>query len=99
MSLPKFPRHSLQVLRIIRAEVERPKELPSRPEHGWALRWGRHCPMGLHNSSTVPAPAQSRQFAGGRCSTQGVYEFWRSWWDDITPDQAQAAMDFIWGKQ
>lgn len=105
MSLPKFPREGLQVLRIIRAEVPRPKELPVH-FGSCGLRWAKNpphfshnntncCPMGLHPKSVFPAPVASLAFAKGRCSMAGVVSF-GYWWDSIKSHDAQAAVDFIW---
>ena len=96
MSLPKIPRKALQLLRIIRAEVPKPRELPLRPGGGWALRWGSCCPMGLHDDSSFDAPGSGHDFAGGRCATDSVLAFWSGWWERILPYQAQEAVDFIW---
>lgn len=92
--LPKFPRQSLQVLRIIRDEVPRPERLPTGD---CELRWGRYCPMGLHDDSLKPSPAFPENFAGGRCKEGPVWRF-AYWWDKIKTCYAQEGVDFIWGK-
>ena len=103
MSLPKFPRSALQVLRIIRAEVPRPEELPARYRYV-ALRWfipdnatghWNCCPMGRHHKSTVPGPCASIHFADGRCAESSVLSFGH-WWDEIGQSSAQEARDFVW---
>lgn len=112
MKLPKFPPQALQVLRIIRAEVPRPSGVPTWERLGdgnWALRWMRgyprsvvgcvgYCPMGLHPDSANHAPMYHWNFAGMRCGERGV-RYFGAWFDSIARDQAQAAVDFIWGPE
>lgn len=101
MSLPKFPRNALQVLRAIRAEVPRPDTLPgyTRLNTYW-LRWtatgcgGHICPMGLLPFSALGEPTQADDL---QCrfldsSVRAFYE----WWDSLTIIQAQEAVEFIW---
>lgn len=99
MPLPQFPPEALQVLRIIRAEVPRPWELPIfGNDDVYFLRWddcNDACPMGLHTQSTKPDPGFAYDFAGGRCSQTGVNEF-GIWWDSIDEEDAPAAVDFVW---
>lgn len=106
MTLPKFPKQALQVLRIIRTEVPRNGKLPG-VYSGNVLRWidppatwcfrRNCCPMGLHSSSTQSAPMVPVHFAGGRCHAPAVLAF-AKWWDSIPTSLAQEAVDFIWGQ-
>jgi len=99
MSLPKFPKQALQVLRIIRDEVKRPDELPTGAAWTDSLRWGagydQRCLLGMHGDSTSRVPISASAFANGRCRPLA---FWAAiaWWEKIKIDDAQAAMDFIW---
>ena len=102
MPLPKFPRQALQVLRIIRAEVPRPEELPEpikMTDGHMSLRFVKSgkasCPMGHHPKSEARCPVFARHFAAGRCKGDNVWSFAR-WWDSIPVGYAQAAIDFIW---
>lgn len=98
--LPTFPKSALQVLRIIRKEVEKPKKLPKylRDDLRWRHESGRHiCPMGLHEDSESWCPTEDWEFAGGRCNEESI-KFFADWWDDIIGSDAQAAVDFIWKK-
>lgn len=99
MSLPKFPKQALQVLRIIRDDVPRPEELPNGDERGDKLTWcGLFCPMGLHPKSSSSLPSCSDQFANGQCAESSTAAF-LEWWDGIEEEDAQAAVDFIWGSE
>ena len=108
MTLPKFPRGALQVLRVIRADVPRPEKLPcseSESHLRWPAKRGTGydgldaeygvCPMGLHPESTCYRPTCTGSFADGRCADASVERFF-CWWDRINPAYAAEAVDFVW---
>lgn len=100
-----IPEAALPVVEILRRDVPRPETLPgtlSMKPSGWCrppLRFinlpGCPCPMGLHPDSITPCPGTEDAFAGGKCFYRSIYEFFH-WWDDLGPDDAQAAVDAVW---
>lgn len=97
----KIPKAALGVLRIIRKEVPRPKELPvglevaDRRELRFK-RQGYKCPMGFIPGTNESAPCASSDFPDRRIGNKGIERF-AHWWDE--QDDARAAMDAVWPKK
>ena len=91
-----IPRAAMPVVRVLRRDVKRPKDLPVARQS--ALRWGACCPMGLHKGSFVVCPVDSYNFAGGAADQDSVDAFFR-WWDSLPASDARAAVDAVWGKR
>ena len=100
MSLTRpIPKAAMPVVEVLRRDVPRPINLPMPHFHQtteFYLRWGGHCPMGLHLKSTDATPAKRKQFAAGCCPAKSVESF-GEWWD--LQDNAQAAMDAVWPRK
>lgn len=94
-----IPAAAMEVVRILRRDVPRPKELPKMDTNLKYLRWpDGECAAGLHPASKLKTPSLSYSFAHGECSDQAVYEFTK-WWDHLALADAPAAMDLIWPEE
>ena len=92
-----IPKEAAEVVKIIRKDVKRPKELPkptcSENGEDTHLRFNRLvCPMGLHPNAITETPCTSDDF-GCDCITAEVAEF-GEWWDEQT--NAKAAVEAVW---
>jgi len=96
-----FPSYALPVLKIIRKEVHRPKEMPGILKIGsesylrWLIDEKYFCPMGLCPNATASAPADGHFFRYP-VRDHAISQF-AHWFDSQT--DARAVMDFIWPKK
>ena len=100
MSLTRpIPEAARPVVKILRRDVQRPRELPIVCRNMTHLRWPHRamsCPMGLHPKSSCSSPELTEDFAYHRTPQEGVEEF-ANWWDAQT--DPQAAMDAVWPRE
>ena len=98
----KIPVAAMPVVEILRRDVKKPRALPRSGIQQMmqivaCLRWeSGKCPMGLHSLSNSRCPFAAWEFAGGACHNDAVHAF-AEWWDLVPGDQANAAVDAIWG--
>ena len=101
-----IPLDAMPVVEIIRREVPRPAELPTRLKE--TLRWKKNdeyfCPMGLCPKATRPTPSGPFSFGydESRCPV-GDNRFlytnaFMGWWDRLRLEDAAEAVDAIWPK-
>lgn len=91
-----IPETAMPVVKVLRRDVLKPKSLPVL--RGKRLRWPPDfCPMGLHLKSYDMLPVLASNFANSECSQAAVEAFWR-WWDQVSIEDAQEAVNAIWGK-
>lgn len=104
--IAKLPKEARKVVRILRRDVPKPAKLPKLGRQCENLTWQRKrngklekiCPMGLHRQSTACQPYDGDSFNGGVCDDYEVRAFWE-WWDDLTDDDAAAAVNRVWGRK
>jgi len=101
----RIPKSVLPMIRRIRREVKRPRELPVilGVVGSGALRWrrGKHryCPMGLHKEAVSEAPfyyGDFKEVVRRRWPSRYVISF-ALWWD--RQRNAKAAVEAVWGKK
>ena len=87
------------VVEVLRRDVPRPAELPVFVRRGVGLRFRRKgtdalcCPMGLHPKAVRADPFYYGDFP--ECWGDAIGCFGQ-WWDNVSLDDAQAAIDAIW---
>ena len=95
-----IPQEAANVVKIIRKDVKKPKELPKPTYSGNGedthLRFNRLvCPMGMHPNAVTDAPCTSDDFRCD-CITAEVAAF-GEWWDSQV--DAKAAVEAVWPKK
>lgn len=100
--MPPIPRAAMPVVRILRREVERPKELPRAFPLTGRIGWAnlasatvRRCPMGLRHKSILPTPGDALDAGLPFHMDAAVEAFW-TWWDSLKAEHAGQAVDAIW---
>jgi hypothetical protein len=100
--MSNFFKSSPTVVALLRRDVPRPATLPEERLGGarWCVPWGVGgtkqwtCPMGLHTSAPAPCPL-GEMFPASAIEVRRFAESW----DNLKPDQYQAAMDEIWPQE
>jgi hypothetical protein len=92
----KIPKAAMPVVRILRRDVPRPKELPRTTAvvtvDSPMLRFCDRCPMGMHPQARHSAPETTKTFPP--CKSNKEIEAFYIWWDAQT--DAKAATDAVW---
>ena len=98
-----IPEAAMPVVEILRRDVERPRELPERvPGFGLGFREQKHgrqircCPLGLHPKITIHFPSNYIAHRRLGIPFKTVQAFTDQWWDGLSVEDAQEAVDAIW---
>ena len=92
-----IPAEAMPVVEVLRRDVPRPTDIPYLNLNCGCLRWlNGCCPMGLHPKGIVRTPVTGYAFANGlECNSGEVQAFVR-WWDWLSNEDTQEAVDAIW---